>query len=66
MLKSPLPLLVLVMMASAAAGCGATARLTVPDGTGPTPVLREPRRSLLPTVNVVTAWVAILVLRFSR
>jgi hypothetical protein len=43
------------MVASAAAGCGATARLTVPDGTGPKPVLPTPRRSLLPTVNVVTA-----------
>jgi glucose/arabinose dehydrogenase len=38
-----------------AVGCGATARLTVADGTGPTPVLPEPRRSLLPTVNVVQA-----------
>src|SRR5688500_8523405 len=42
------------------AGCGATARLTVADGTGPHPTLPEPRRSLLPTVNVVTAkgWTA--------
>src|SRR5688572_29154675 len=55
MLKSPLPFLVLVVMASAAAGCGATARLAVADGTGPKPVLPAPRRSLLPTVNVVTA-----------
>src|SRR5688572_5404884 len=55
MLKSPLPFLVLVVMASAAAGCGATARLTVADGTGPKPVLPAPRRSLLPTVNVVSA-----------
>src|SRR5687767_5647581 len=55
MLKSVLPLLVLAMMASAAAGCGATARLTVADGTGPNPVLPAPRRSLLPTVNVVSA-----------
>jgi glucose/arabinose dehydrogenase len=36
-------------------GCGATARLTISDGTGPTPVLPEPDRSLLPTVNVVKA-----------
>jgi glucose/arabinose dehydrogenase len=55
MLKSPLPFPLLVVMASAAAGCGATARLTVADGTGPKPVLPAPSRSLLPTVNVVSA-----------
>jgi glucose/arabinose dehydrogenase len=55
MLKPPLGFLVLVVMAIAAAGCGATARLTVADGTGPKPVLPAPRRSLLPTVNVVSA-----------
>jgi glucose/arabinose dehydrogenase len=55
MLNSPLPFLVLVVMSSAAAGCGTTARLTVADGTGPKPVLPAPRRSLLPTVNVVSA-----------
>lgn len=55
MLKFPLPFFVLVVMAIAAAGCGATARLTLADGTGPEPVLPAPRRSLLPTVNVVTA-----------
>jgi glucose/arabinose dehydrogenase len=36
-------------------GCGATARLSVADGTGPKPALPAPRRSLLPTVNVVSA-----------
>jgi glucose/arabinose dehydrogenase len=45
----------LLMAASALAGCGATARLTVADGTGPTPVLPAPSGSLLPTVNVVSA-----------
>jgi glucose/arabinose dehydrogenase len=45
----------LVLAASAVAGCGATARLTVADGTGAKPVLPAPRRSMLPTVNVVTA-----------
>jgi glucose/arabinose dehydrogenase len=36
-------------------GCGATARLTVADGTGPNPQLPAPSRSMLPTVNVVSA-----------
>jgi glucose/arabinose dehydrogenase len=51
---------VLVVAASAAAGCGATARLTAADGTGPNPMLPAPRRSLFPTVNVVSAkgWTA--------
>jgi glucose/arabinose dehydrogenase len=55
MLKSPQQFLVLVVMAGAAAGCGTTARLTVADGTGMNPLLPTPRRSLLPTVNVVSA-----------
>jgi glucose/arabinose dehydrogenase len=36
-------------------GCGATARLAVSDGMGPNPVLPAPSRSLIPTINVVTA-----------
>jgi hypothetical protein len=36
-------------------GRGASARLGLVDGMGPNPVLPEPRRSLLPTVSVVTA-----------
>jgi glucose/arabinose dehydrogenase len=36
-------------------GCGATARLGVADGMGPNPVLPKPTRTLVPTVNVVTA-----------
>ena len=54
MLKS-LQRFLVIMMAGAAVGCGATARLTVADGTGANPVLPAPRRSLLPTVNVVSA-----------
>jgi glucose/arabinose dehydrogenase len=54
-MTSPQQFLVLVMMAGTAAGCGTTARLTVADGMGPKPVLPAPRRSLLPTVNVVSA-----------
>jgi glucose/arabinose dehydrogenase len=43
-----------------AAGCGATARLSVLDGTGPNPKLPAPNRTLLPTVHVVKAkgWTA--------
>ena len=36
-------------------GCGATARLNIADGTGLKPVLPPTRRSLFPTVHVVTA-----------
>ena len=45
----------LVLAASGMSACGATARLTVADGTGARPVLPPPQTSLLPTVNVVTA-----------
>src|SRR5688572_3126824 len=47
--------LIFIATMGALAGCGATARLAVADGTGPSPVLPAPRRSLIPTVNVVTA-----------
>jgi glucose/arabinose dehydrogenase len=41
-------------------GCGAAARLSVLEGTGPNPVLPPPNGSLIPTVNVVDAkgWAA--------
>ncbi|MEO7073502.1 MAG: sorbosone dehydrogenase family protein [Rhodanobacter sp.] len=39
----------------AVAGCGAGARLTVRDGTGPDPVLPPPTRSLLPSVHIAKA-----------
>jgi glucose/arabinose dehydrogenase len=38
-----------------AAGCGGRARLPLEAGVGPHPELPAPRRSLIPTVNVVTA-----------
>ena len=47
--------LILAASVTAVAGCGATARLTVSEGTGPHPLIPEPTTSLLPTVNVVTA-----------
>jgi glucose/arabinose dehydrogenase len=39
----------------ALSGCGAAARLSVIDGTGTSPTLPPPSRSLIPIVNVVTA-----------
>ena len=36
-------------------GCGHTADLTVAQGTGPAPVLPEPTKTLLPTINVADA-----------
>jgi glucose/arabinose dehydrogenase len=41
--------------ASAIAGCSASADLPIARGMGPDPELPSPRRSLIPTVNVVTA-----------
>jgi glucose/arabinose dehydrogenase len=37
------------------AGCGDTARLTVAEGTGPSPRLPPPTRALIPTVKVAKA-----------
>ena len=37
------------------AACGRSARLTVDQGTGPTPVLPKPSISMLPTIKVATA-----------
>lgn len=45
----------LVLLTGALAACGTAARLPVSAGMGPEPVLPAPQRSLLPTVNVVTA-----------
>jgi glucose/arabinose dehydrogenase len=47
--------MIVALAAFAAAGCGATARLPVTAGTGPSPTLPPPRPSLIPTVHVVTA-----------
>jgi glucose/arabinose dehydrogenase len=44
-----------VLAIVAGSGCGAKARLTVADGSGPAPVLPSPDHSLLPTMNIVTA-----------
>src|SRR5262245_15298385 len=47
--------LVLTSLVVAAAGCGGRAQLTVADGTGPTPTLPPPQKSLLPTINIAPA-----------
>src|SRR4029079_19046915 len=47
-----------VLLAAAAVlavGCGARARVAINDGTGPNPVLPEPKTSLIPKIKVVTA-----------
>ena len=41
--------------AAVSAACGATARLSVVEGTGPHPVLPPPDEAPLPLINVVTA-----------
>ena len=43
------------LLACALAGCGETARLRVADGTGPSPQLPAPNRTLIPTLNVAKA-----------
>jgi glucose/arabinose dehydrogenase len=45
----------LLLATATLVACGAAARVGVSEGVGPKPVLPEPSRSLIPTVNVVTA-----------
>jgi glucose/arabinose dehydrogenase len=55
-LRQYLPrLVVVVLVAVQFAACGATAKLAIEQGTGPRPALPPPKKSLLPTINVVTA-----------
>ena len=51
----PLRPLALAAIALSLAACGESARLAVEDGTGPTPTLPAPNRTLIPTANVATA-----------
>ncbi|MCU7373760.1 sorbosone dehydrogenase family protein [Paucibacter sp. O1-1] len=59
--RRPLPassapvLMAAVLAALALSGCGESATLTVPQGSGPSPELPAPRRTLLPTVNIAPA-----------
>ena len=47
--------LVLVLASLSLTACGEVARLPVSAGTGPTPTLPEPTKTLLPTVNIAPA-----------
>ena len=46
---------VLLVLAAGLAGCGESSRLQVADGTGPSPQLPEPNKTLIPTVNIAPA-----------
>jgi glucose/arabinose dehydrogenase len=48
-------LAVLLTLVAGLAACGETSRLQVSDGTGPTPTLPEPNKTLIPTVNIAPA-----------
>ena len=45
----------LLLVALLTVCCGATAKLTIPQTTGPDPALASPNASLIPTINVVDA-----------
>ena len=45
----------LILLASGLAACGETSSLQVSDGTGPSPKLPEPNKTLIPTVNIAPA-----------
>ena len=49
------PRFVVPLIALALAGCGETAKLSVNDGTGATPQLPTPNKTLIPTLNVAKA-----------
>src|SRR4051812_21865674 len=56
MTRSPFPVRgALALTTAATFGCGASARLPVTAGMGPTPTIPEPSTSLIPLVNVVDA-----------
>lgn len=49
------PHLLIVALAAGLAACGESSTLQVSDGTGPTPKLPEPNKTLIPTVNIAEA-----------
>jgi glucose/arabinose dehydrogenase len=49
------PLALVIVLAGGLAACGETSRLQVSDGTGPSPKLPEPNKTLIPTVNIAPA-----------
>ena len=48
-------LALLMMLAGSLVACGETSTLQVADGTGPSPQLPEPNKTLIPTVNIAPA-----------
>ncbi|MDZ5432049.1 sorbosone dehydrogenase family protein [Pseudomonas fluorescens] len=44
-----------IALAGGLAACGETSRLQISDGTGPSPKLPEPNKTLIPTVNIAPA-----------
>jgi glucose/arabinose dehydrogenase len=48
-------LALLIMFAGVLAACGESSTLQVSDGTGPSPKLPEPNKTLIPTVNIAPA-----------
>ena len=48
-------LALLIAVTAGLAACGETSRLQVSDGTGPSPQLPEPNKTLIPTVNIAPA-----------
>ena len=48
-------LALLIMLAGSLAACGESSTLQVADGTGPSPKLPEPNKTLIPTVNIAPA-----------
>ncbi|MGF6092846.1 PQQ-dependent sugar dehydrogenase [Pseudomonas sp. 18173] len=49
------PLVLVIALCGGLAACGETSRLQVSDGTGPSPRLPEPDKTLIPTVNIAPA-----------
>lgn len=49
------PLVLVIAFCGGLVACGGTARLQVSDGTGPSPQLPEPDKTLIPTVNIAPA-----------
>ena len=46
---------VVIVLAAFLAACGESSSLQVADGTGPSPKLPEPNKTLIPTVNIAPA-----------
>lgn len=46
---------VVIVLAAGLAACGESSTLQVADGTGPSPKLPEPNKTLIPTVNIAPA-----------